>query len=290
MEYLLDGADDKFPSWRDYFDVAITSAGKPVRHHSINILITYPHEYVNVVVFLGRFNVSRSWFGDWKTEAWPSFDRVSASQSCSVSRRLTVVIQQIDGRCQYRSFVHRRSHFRRYHQIEKRSFLAHSTRAARGRRRGQISRTDASVDQSIAKFEFHESRNFSWSRFEHCRASKILFRCHHSNLSTQSCIIIARHVCFASSYPFDFKSAWCFVFGVLGKSISFRVNCDFDMKKEKVFWQKHFFRSAKQTHFSLQVERFADLYTGSFLNLRNYPLFYQFTSSVSFLPHEFEKL
>merc|ERR1712072_1629667 len=29
MEYLLDGADDKFPSWRDYFDVAITSAGKP---------------------------------------------------------------------------------------------------------------------------------------------------------------------------------------------------------------------------------------------------------------------
>lgn len=52
------------------------------------------------------------------------------------------------------------------------------------------------------------------------------------------------------------------------------------------YWGSPFRSGDKQTHFSLQVERFADLYTGTLLNLRNYPRNYAFTADVDFLPHE----
>lgn len=47
------------------------------------------------------------------------------------------------------------------------------------------------------------------------------------------------------------------------------------------------FRSGtKQSQFSQQSLRYADLYTYHHLNLLNYPLFYHFSATYSFLPHE----
>lgn len=54
------------------------------------------------------------------------------------------------------------------------------------------------------------------------------------------------------------------------------------------YWGSPFRSGVKQTDFSNQVERFADLYTGSFLNLANYPISYIFSPEPDFLPHEFE--
>jgi len=52
-------------------------------------------------------------------------------------------------------------------------------------------------------------------------------------------------------------------------------------------WFGSMFRTgSKQTFFSKQVERYADLYTANFLNLLNYPLFYYFYASARYLPHE----
>eukprot|EP01119_Soliformovum_irregulare_P018681 TRINITY_DN5778_c0_g1_i2.p1 TRINITY_DN5778_c0_g1~~TRINITY_DN5778_c0_g1_i2.p1 ORF type:complete len:526 (-),score=132.72 TRINITY_DN5778_c0_g1_i2:56-1633(-) len=55
-------------------------------------------------------------------------------------------------------------------------------------------------------------------------------------------------------------------------------------------YNSHFgslFRSGtKQSQFSMQVQRYADLYTYDYLNLLNYPLFYHFTAENSSLPHE----
>lgn len=56
-------------------------------------------------------------------------------------------------------------------------------------------------------------------------------------------------------------------------------------------YNKHFgalFRSgSKQTFFSMQVQRYADLYASSYLNLLNYPLFYTFYAPPMALSHEF---
>ncbi|EFA83854.1 5'-nucleotidase [Heterostelium album PN500] len=38
--------------------------------------------------------------------------------------------------------------------------------------------------------------------------------------------------------------------------------------------------------FSMQVQRYADLYTSDYLNLLNYPLFYNFCANVNAMPHE----
>ena len=47
------------------------------------------------------------------------------------------------------------------------------------------------------------------------------------------------------------------------------------------------FRSGShQSFFAMQTSRYADLYAGSMLNLINYPLFYNFHSVASSLPHE----
>ncbi|GAM17863.1 hypothetical protein SAMD00019534_010380 [Acytostelium subglobosum LB1] len=40
------------------------------------------------------------------------------------------------------------------------------------------------------------------------------------------------------------------------------------------------------TFFSMQVCRYADLYTSDYLNLLNYPLFYNFSAKVNTMPHE----
>jgi 5'-nucleotidase len=54
------------------------------------------------------------------------------------------------------------------------------------------------------------------------------------------------------------------------------------------YWGSPFRSGVKQTDFSNQVERFADLYTGSLLSLISYPTSYAFTPEPTFLPHEFE--
>eukprot|EP01135_Chromosphaera_perkinsii_P009739 Nk52_evm4s1869 gene=Nk52_evmTU4s1869 len=47
------------------------------------------------------------------------------------------------------------------------------------------------------------------------------------------------------------------------------------------------FRSgSKQTFFAMQTKRYADLYSGSCLNLMNYPLYYDFISADELMPHE----
>jgi 5'-nucleotidase len=57
-----------------------------------------------------------------------------------------------------------------------------------------------------------------------------------------------------------------------------------DKKYNKYFGS--LFRSGlKPSHFAMNVERYADLYTASVLQLLNYPLFYSFTASAN-LPHE----
>jgi 5'-nucleotidase len=48
-----------------------------------------------------------------------------------------------------------------------------------------------------------------------------------------------------------------------------------------------FRNGSKQSHFSAQVQRYADLYTYDYLNLLNYPLFYQFSATYNTLPHEY---
>mmetsp|Transcript_48751 Transcript_48751/g.81138 ORF Transcript_48751/g.81138 Transcript_48751/m.81138 type:complete len:118 (-) Transcript_48751:383-736(-) len=49
------------------------------------------------------------------------------------------------------------------------------------------------------------------------------------------------------------------------------------------------FRSgSKQTFFSMQVLRYADIYASDFLNLLHYPLFYYFSAIERSVPHEFE--
>jgi 5'-nucleotidase len=49
------------------------------------------------------------------------------------------------------------------------------------------------------------------------------------------------------------------------------------------------FRSgSKFSFFAMQVQRYADLYTSDYLNLLNYPLFYEFTANVSAQPHEYK--
>jgi 5'-nucleotidase len=53
-------------------------------------------------------------------------------------------------------------------------------------------------------------------------------------------------------------------------------------------WGSPFRSGVHQTDFSNQVERYADLYTGTFLNLANYPIAYVFSPETNFLPHEFE--
>ena len=52
------------------------------------------------------------------------------------------------------------------------------------------------------------------------------------------------------------------------------------------FWGSLFRCGAKNSYFTLQVRRFADLYTSHFGNLANYPLFYLFASDHEQLPHE----
>jgi len=48
------------------------------------------------------------------------------------------------------------------------------------------------------------------------------------------------------------------------------------------------FRSgSKPSFFAMQVQRYADLYTSEYTNLLNYPLFYEFTASAPFLPHDY---
>eukprot|EP00741_Cyanophora_paradoxa_P008724 tig00001373_g8446.t1 len=52
-------------------------------------------------------------------------------------------------------------------------------------------------------------------------------------------------------------------------------------------WFGGLFRSgSKQTFFSMQVQRYADLYASDFLHLMEYPLFYFFSLLPAFLPHE----
>ena len=41
-----------------------------------------------------------------------------------------------------------------------------------------------------------------------------------------------------------------------------------------------------KTFFSMQVQRYADLYAADFNNLLNYPLFYTFIAPPQYLPHE----
>jgi 5'-nucleotidase len=49
------------------------------------------------------------------------------------------------------------------------------------------------------------------------------------------------------------------------------------------------FRSgSKQSFFSMQVQRYADLYTADYTNLLNYPLFYTFYAPPFYLSHERE--
>jgi 5'-nucleotidase len=52
------------------------------------------------------------------------------------------------------------------------------------------------------------------------------------------------------------------------------------------YWGSPFRSGAEETFFAHQVQRFADLYAGDFLNLLNYPLFYHFGGQASYLPHE----
>ncbi|KAN0053363.1 hypothetical protein ACTA71_009813 [Dictyostelium dimigraforme] len=47
-----------------------------------------------------------------------------------------------------------------------------------------------------------------------------------------------------------------------------------------------FKNGSKSTFFSMQVQRYADLYTSDYLNLLNYPLFYHFCANSLPLPHE----
>jgi hypothetical protein len=47
------------------------------------------------------------------------------------------------------------------------------------------------------------------------------------------------------------------------------------------------FRSgSRQTHFASQVTRYADIYSGSHLNLLHYPFFYLFKAPPMLMPHE----
>jgi len=49
------------------------------------------------------------------------------------------------------------------------------------------------------------------------------------------------------------------------------------------------FRSgSKQSFFSYQTQRYADLYSSTHLNLLNYPMFYRFSSIETHLPHEMD--
>jgi len=57
-------------------------------------------------------------------------------------------------------------------------------------------------------------------------------------------------------------------------------------KSYNTYFGSLFHTGSKQSHFSSQVQRYADLYTYDFLNLLNYPLFYHFTGTYSKLPHE----
>lgn len=54
------------------------------------------------------------------------------------------------------------------------------------------------------------------------------------------------------------------------------------------YWGSLFRSGNEQSLFSLQVRRFADLYTSHFENLCNYPLFYLFASVSEMLPHELD--
>eukprot|EP01087_Luapelamoeba_hula_P008146 TRINITY_DN201_c0_g2_i1.p1 TRINITY_DN201_c0_g2~~TRINITY_DN201_c0_g2_i1.p1 ORF type:complete len:582 (-),score=105.90 TRINITY_DN201_c0_g2_i1:104-1849(-) len=48
------------------------------------------------------------------------------------------------------------------------------------------------------------------------------------------------------------------------------------------------FRSgSKQTYFSMQVQRYADLYSSDYLNLLHYPLFYTFIAAAPVMPHDY---
>lgn len=57
-------------------------------------------------------------------------------------------------------------------------------------------------------------------------------------------------------------------------------------------YNEHFgslFRSGSKTSFfAMQVQRYADLYTSDYLNLLNYPLFYEFAAQPAALPHEYK--
>jgi len=48
-----------------------------------------------------------------------------------------------------------------------------------------------------------------------------------------------------------------------------------------------FHSGTKRSYFSMQVQRYADLYSYDYLNLLNYPLFYHFTATYTTLPHEY---
>jgi len=62
---------------------------------------------------------------------------------------------------------------------------------------------------------------------------------------------------------------------------------DLDKAYNKYFGS--LFRSgSKQSFFSMQVQRYADLYTADYTNLLNYPLFYAFYAPPSALSHECE--
>jgi len=51
------------------------------------------------------------------------------------------------------------------------------------------------------------------------------------------------------------------------------------------------FRSgSKQSFFSMQVQRYADLYTADYTNLLNYPLFYTFYAPPVYISHEREHI
>jgi len=65
------------------------------------------------------------------------------------------------------------------------------------------------------------------------------------------------------------------------------VSSDLDQSFNKYFGS--LFRSgSKQSFFSMQVQRYADLYTADYTNLTNYPLFYTFYAPPLYLSHERE--
>jgi len=223
---LLSGADPKYPAWRDYFDVAICSAGKP-------FFFDEGTTFREVDLATGKLKLGRQ-----LRQFEPASKAVYQGGNLELFSQLTGANSS--------QVLYIGDHIFADITVSKKAVLWRTLLVV-PEVADEVQKTDATIEM------FNRLQNLYFMKNE-------IFRGLDANSITLPDVSALRNHIQETATELD--------------------------KLYSKYWGSPFRHGSKQTHFSLQVERYADLYTGSFLNLHNYPFNYQFTPKMSFMEHE----